>query len=265
MAIAGNWKASAIEPRAYVGADKWGTGINPVHAHDDDTGRRIAEGGSEPAPEELLGPEAWGYSPEDMPTGAALPYLEMYPGWDVSPDRAQTAGYPSWAETGDALRATDHGVAAERTTGPQPDTRLVQPFQGKLTGGVEPATESDPSQVFIQTSDTQLMKPLENTRATARGTDGARTTIQPIVTGQRIKEYSTRGGAMLPVQTDHIVRGWWNRSAGTGPAGYLQANEVVPTDPMQRNTAPDPYLGPLTGQGEDPGTNYGYTAGDFYV
>jgi hypothetical protein len=264
MAISGSWKASAIDPKAYVGAAKWGTGVNPVHAHNDTTGRDIAPGGSEPSPEELLGPEAWGYCPEDMQPGHALPYLETYPRWSPPAPRDATGGYPSWAQTGDTLRELDHGVAAERTTGYQPDTRQVMPFQGKLVGGVEPATEADVSQVLIQTSDVQLMKPLENVRATARGTDVPRSTITPVVTGQRIKQWSTRGDAMLPVQTDMIFRPWWMRGAGTGPAGYLAANQVVPTDPIQRDVPPDPYLGPLSGQGEDPGTNYGYTGSDYY-
>lgn len=267
MAIAGSWKASAIDPHAYVGAAKWGTGINPVHSHDDDTGRDIAPGGSEPSPEELVGAIDWGYCPEDMSAGLvqAPPYLAMFPGWDTDPGIEQSAqGYPSWQQTGDQIRGVDHGVALERTTGPEPDTRQVQPFRGKESGGVEPATEADVSQVLLQTSDVQLLKPLENVRATARGTDGARSTITPTVTGQRLRYWSTRGEAMLPVQTDHILRPWWTRNAGTGPVGYLAANQVDPVSPIQRDVPPDPYLGPLSGQGEDPGTNYGYVSGDYY-
>jgi hypothetical protein len=94
MAIAGTWKAGAVTPSEYVGATRWGTGINPIHGVYDNAGRPTASketliGGdpqSDFVPESVIGPELWGYSDEDALT---------YPGEDY---RYLTDEHPNWGQ-----------------------------------------------------------------------------------------------------------------------------------------------------------------------
>jgi hypothetical protein len=123
MAIAGSWKAGAVTPSEYVGALRWGTGINPIHGVRD-PGSRVTGvkenllplgAGDQGAdvPESILGPSQWGYCSEDaaMFPGEDYRYLEDdHPNWGENeagrPDRdgdiftegilPQLEGWPSW-------------------------------------------------------------------------------------------------------------------------------------------------------------------------
>lgn len=121
MAIAGSWKAGAVTPSEYVGALRWGTGINPIHEIRDGDGRPT--GTKEPlvpgdpqtdvVPEEILGPAMWGYCAEDAQFYGGEDYrylVEDHPNWGQNetgrPDRngrimedgryPQPMGWPSW-------------------------------------------------------------------------------------------------------------------------------------------------------------------------
>jgi hypothetical protein len=127
MAIAGSWFAGAVTPSEYIGATRWGTGVNPIHAQRNqgtrDTGIKenllplgtATEGGF--VPENILGPAMWGYSSEDAALfpGEDYRYLEAdHPNWGDTmvgrPDRdgeifaagrePQPEGWPSWGPHG---------------------------------------------------------------------------------------------------------------------------------------------------------------------
>jgi hypothetical protein len=104
MAIAGSWAAGAVGPSEYVGAARWGTGINPVHGHYDNQGRPTAsrepllmgDPQTDAVPEEIIGPAMWGYSAEDAAyySGEDYRYLtDEHPNWgDHSAGRADRDG-----------------------------------------------------------------------------------------------------------------------------------------------------------------------------
>lgn len=269
MAISGTWKSGAVQDRAYVGATKWGTGINPVHSKTDDgTGRNIAPGGSEPSPEELVGPEQWGYCGEDMP-GEHFEYIATYPEWDNGDDVTHTqvrpqldaAGYPSWGRyptTGGAgIRAVDHGAPAESGTHPQPSEPVSMGWLNKVRGQVNDSEVSAPEQYEVQTSMRQRDGTLVNTRAVTRQTDVDRSSLPCRIPGMREKHYSQRD---MDLKTqDVILRPYSYRSAGVGPSAYMdqQFNDWPARVPMTRTTPPDPYMGEQAG-------DYGYAGGDYF-
>lgn len=127
MAIAGSWRSGAVTPSEYVGATRWGTGINPIHAVRDAGSREtgIKENllplgsGSQGAdvPEDMIGPAQWGYSTEEaaLYPGEDYRYLaDDHPNWGDNsvgrPDRdgdimvagklPQPEGFPDWGPHG---------------------------------------------------------------------------------------------------------------------------------------------------------------------
>jgi hypothetical protein len=126
VAIAGTWKAGAVTPSEYTGAARWGTGINPIHAVRDGTGRPTAtkepliagDPQTDMVPEDIIGPSLWGYSAEDAAYYAGEDYrylLEDHPNWgDNETGRAdrdgdimteglypQPEGFPAWGPYND--------------------------------------------------------------------------------------------------------------------------------------------------------------------
>jgi hypothetical protein len=238
MAVAGTWKAGAITPSEYVGAERWGTGINPVHAVRDSGSRETgikenllplgaddAEGGV--VPEEILGPEQWGYSSEEASLfpGEDYRYLVTdHPNWDDGTvgraDRdgqimeagayPQPEGWPSWGPHGtggdqdfplqdypggENLRAYSDGSETETSRAiavPTPGWRGG--WLNKAHGALEEAEPSDPSQYEINTSMNQLHRQLDNGRAVARGTDDPRSSISNRLTGMKVKGYAKSFG-----------------------------------------------------------------------
>jgi hypothetical protein len=123
MAISGAWKAGAVTTSDYVGAARWGTGVDPIHGVYENQGRPIAS--REPlmkgdpqtgsVPENITGPLMWGYSDEDAAYygGEDYRYLaDDHPNWgedEAGGTRAdrdgdimqagippQAEGWPSW-------------------------------------------------------------------------------------------------------------------------------------------------------------------------
>jgi hypothetical protein len=129
MAISGAWKAGAVTPSEYLGAQQWGPGINPVHGVRSSQGRPVAsrepllrgDPQTDMVPEEIIGPAMWGYSAEDAAFYGGEDYrylVDDHPNWgDSEVGRAdrdggvmtpgvypQPEGWPSWgpAEVSDA-------------------------------------------------------------------------------------------------------------------------------------------------------------------
>jgi hypothetical protein len=104
VGIAGTWKAGAVTPSEYTGATRWGTGINPIHAVRDGTGRPTAikeplvagDPQTDMVPEDVIGPAMWGYSAEDAALYAGEDYrylIEDHPNWgDNEAGRADRDG-----------------------------------------------------------------------------------------------------------------------------------------------------------------------------
>lgn len=279
MAIAGTWKAGAVTPSEYTGALRQGTGINPIHSVRDPGSREtgIKENllplGTDPGaggivPEELLGPEMWGYSSEDaaMFPGEDYRYLEAdHPNWDQGivgrPDRdgdimtaglyPQPEGWPSWGPHGtggdpdfplqswpggEELRAYSDGADIERhhvIAVPTPGWRGG--WVNKAHGLIEEAETSDPAQYEINTSMNQLHRSLDNHRAVARGTDDPRSDIATRLTGQKVKHYAMSSGM----------------GGGPGTPDMAPVTQNLPYRPWYFRTAatpppPDTYFGTMT-------------------
>jgi len=231
MAISGAWKAGTVTPAEYVGALRWGTGINPIHAVPD-SGTRVTgikenllplgsgdDGGE--VPESLLGPEQWGYSSEEaaLYPGEDYRYLDDHPNWDDPTPRDQdsltdgpvgTRDWPSWGPHGtdpdspwplagypggDGMRAISEGAEIENAKAIAVPTRGWRGgWLNKAHGAVERAETSDPSQYEITTSMVQLDKTRVNDAAVLRGTDDPRAPIPTRLTGQKEKVYAKSSG-----------------------------------------------------------------------
>jgi hypothetical protein len=306
MAIAGSWAAGAVTPSEYVGALRWGTGINPIHAIPDSGSRETGvkenllplgadDGSGGAVPEELLGPEAWGYASDDMSSWAgaeAYDYVAAdHPGLGETtagrPDRAAVhEGWPSWGPHGghdhdfplpgwpggDELRAQSHGSAVENARAiavPTPGWRGG--WLNKAHGAVERAETSDPSQYEVATSLVQLDKTRVNDAAVARGTDDPRAPIPTRLTGQKEKHYAKSwrmgGGPGTPdmgQQGQNLpYRPWFFRSAGLPPPPDTFYGTMSGFDPIQRTLPADAgEFVTLQEAPPDDGT-YGYTEGDY--
>lgn len=238
MAISGAWAAGAITPSEYAGAQRWGTGINPVHAVRDSGTRETGikenllplgadDGSGASVPENLLGPEMWGYSSEDASAypGEDYRYLESdHPNWGENEhgrgDRDSIDGpqlyseqeWPSWGPHGapaddpdawplpawpggDELRSVSHGGEVENSRAIAVPTRGWRGgWLNKAHGAVEEAETSAPSQYEITTSMAQLHQTRVNDAAVHRGTDDPRAPIKTRLTGQKEKVYARSAG-----------------------------------------------------------------------
>ena len=237
MAIAGSWYSGAVTPSEYAGATRWGTGINPVHAVRDPGSREtgikenllpLGHGGTVTMPDELLGAEQWGYSPEDQAAYAGEDYRYMtddHPNWDVGTvgraDRdgrimavgpyPEPEGWPEWGPHfddnpvdgfplagptgGGGVRAYSDGAEIENAHAiavPTPGWRGG--WANKAHGAVEEAETSDPKQYEINTSMNQLHRSRDNGRAVTRGTDDVRSGIATRLTGMKVKAYAKSSG-----------------------------------------------------------------------
>lgn len=116
MAVSGTWKAGAVTASDYVGAARWGTGINPIHGTYSNQGRPTAtrepllpgDPQTDAVPEDIIGPAMWGYSAEDA---------AYYGGEDY---RYLEADHPNWG-AGEAGRADRDGRIMTEGAYPQPE------------------------------------------------------------------------------------------------------------------------------------------------
>lgn len=281
--LSGAWSQLNANANEYVGALKWGTGYNPVHEIYGEgpplrtTGRtpgpEEAEFDPGPFPGELLNPEEFGYTTEDIQTLDNFPGMPPGVGENRGALRSDMDEHPSWGPAipsgGTVFRTISEGANVFRhTPRSYPTETVTEGWDNKLTGPVEDAGTSSPSQYERQTSMQQVNPPegRNNAAAVARKTDDARANIMTRLTGQRIKPWSTgeRLQDMFPFQQDTIIRPFWYRQFGTGDPDQLAPNEMYVSEAIQREPAPDPYLGPNeTDQSvADNDFSYGYTTED---
>lgn len=305
--VSGAWAAKFQRSVPYVDARKWGTGINPVHAHRGPTGRPQNSklnanemGDLTPAhfavSQDFIEYGApWGYNPEDLAgldvygpaATAGVPILDdgSWPSWTGDNQNGQStpinranvrrAQFHPWGIGRRALNVL-HGMRAgayddDRWVSNQIPTETVsEGWVNKAASGMEVGEYPDDnvltaadSQLWVQTSMTQRDKTLNNERAMMRGTDADRTSISSRFAPMKLKIYSgeERHYDMFPYQIDDIPRPFYTRTAGTGPASYMQSNDQYPRSAMQRTPPPDPSMGipdtQLAGNGD-----YGYSGED---
>ena len=272
MAITGNY----LESVGYVGARKWGTGINPIHglttSGPPTKGESVTTAtgpnapGSEVLPEMLLNPTdeapefgytdeefssmVWGYGPQ---TGTA-----DRPATDVSTEQMRSYAptmYPGMGNEpgpsgGFAIRHEEHGdiVGVTAKLGDKEET-VGEGWENKEVAGVADSTVSSPNQYEVQTS----MQQRDQVRAGSQVQAGrASEQVAPIGSwrptwGMRIKPWSggRRHWDMTPRRQDDIIRPFWYRTAGTGYQEWMAANEAYnyQVEPLQRSPSPDPYSG----------------------
>jgi hypothetical protein len=240
----------------------------------------------------------WGYQPEDIAgldvyTPAAtqgIPIIDdaAYPAWagqdggdqegqstPVNRAHIRRESYHPWgmsqmART--ALRSIrggesdqDHHVSNQIPTETVSEGWENKPASGMHEGEYpdDNVTISADGQYIIQTSMVQRKKTLNNDRAMQRGTDEARTSVSSRLAPMKLKVYSgeQRHYDMFPYQIDDMPRAFYYRTAGTGPASYLETNEQSTRQAMQRTPPPDPSMGiPDTEVGAHDET--GYTSED---
>lgn len=152
MAISGAWKTGAITPVEYVGAERWGTGINPIHGVRDNTGQPLEakqtllpQVDESYVPEEIIGSAMWGYSAEDAAFYGGEDYRYLV---EDHPDLGQNSvGRPD--RDGDIMVAgVDPQPEGWPSWGPHEDDNPVDGFPvGGPPGGAALRAHSDGSEI----------------------------------------------------------------------------------------------------------------------
>lgn len=278
LPVTGSWYTRYANEQAYVGASRWGTGSNPIKEVYGEgpplrsTGR--IPGPDSPTPELSDVPSQvetafeYGYTMDDI---ATLTPDGLPPAWGTETDQIRNnAGiYPEWREDANQFRETNH-ASPELWSGhilqSFPTESVTEGWKNKESGAVADARTSDPSQYERQTSMQQVNPPegRNNAAAVTRATDDPRFNILTRLTGQKQKPWSQgqRNADMFPYQQDLIIRPFWYRIGATGDPGYLDANEMYVSDPIQRDVPPDPDMGPEETNVYTLEENDGYTAED---
>lgn len=278
LPVSGSWYTRYANEQAYVGAQRWGTGSNPIHEVWGEgpplrsTGR--LPGPDQPTPELSTVPSQvetafqYGYTMDDIDP---LTPVGMTPGWDEDTEEIRnTVGiYPAWNQDADNFRETNHadprlwsGIALQSF----PTESVTEGWQNKETGAVASARTSDESQYERQTSMQQVNPPdgRNNQAAVTRGTDDARFNILTRLTGQKVKPWSQgqRNTDMFPYQQDLIIRPFWYRIGATADSSMMDPNAMYVVDPIQRDVPPDPEMGPEETNVYAVEANDGYTVED---
>lgn len=255
---------------SYTGVRKWGTGINPIHSSSDDGTGRVMAPGEAPyglPPDSPLIDDQYGYTIEDLSASADYSFMREHPAWDEDAKRGQS-DLPSWGHrhgppSGTRIRSKKRGMNPREIEGQQnPSETVSEGWTNKTHGSVLDSTESDTSQLYVQTSDIQKNETRVNSAATTRGTDADRTDIPTRLTGMKVKNYSTgeRLEDMEPWTQDLYWRAFVVRTAGTADPAQMGVNEMYVSQPMTREVPADVDQGPLETDG-----GYGYVDGDYYV
>jgi hypothetical protein len=258
-----------------------------------------AQGNAADAPQDLLWgyPGGVDYSPDSFGAGADSAisvedvgwddtfYMDDHPAWNEPTQqmrlRADTGDQTRWGQSGARFRAMREGAQRYRTHSGQvlkgqgdayqpisaepvngyPTETVSEGWINKGTSFVADANPSADEQIFVMTSMRQRYNERDNRRSQLRGTDDERSTIPSRVMAMIEKVYSTgeRNYDMFPYQQDEIRRPFRNRTAGVGPAEWMQTNEYGLITPVIRTPPPDPAQGVPEVQYPD---NYGYTAED---
>lgn len=281
-----SWRAEL--PQSYTGARKWGTGINPVHA------RRINVGREDMALRNALPNTPYdsamleshglvdpgfdaGYTFEDdqfYEHPADTTYLSVHPSLGDPTPRGSADDYPSWGPGGDAipggtsLRSYKMGVPGKEQTYLQvPSATVSEGYRNKEYDPVPlDARIADDSQLYIQTSMVQRDAVQTNSHAVSRGTDDDRHSIASRIVGMQIPSYSggQRHEEMERVTQDGPPRSWLHRTAGTGPASWMEVNSMYVSEPMKREIPADVYQGPAETTSPDMTDYADYNTGDDY-
>jgi hypothetical protein len=209
-------------------------------------------------------------------------YMDDRPAWgNDAPKqkiRSSASTQTPWGSDGLVLRAVRAGAARYRRNPNQklpgqgygyqpvsaepsnsnPNETVSEGWINKATSFTAYAHPSDASQYEVQTSMRQRFGTRDNSRAQARSTDDERSKIASRVEPMIEKVYSQgeRLYDMFPYQIDQIERPFRYRTAGVGPAQWMEANEYSAITPVQRVPPPDPTAG------APEVSEYGYTAED---
>lgn len=289
MAIPRTFQGMGLSSVPYAGPQIWGSGVDPIHSVRTGDGRNIApDGVGILVDPELTDADSYGYTDEDF---TAYSNAESRwetgtvdrPGWNnqglTQDARSQvTEGWPAATDgngsgnnggppSGEYVRSLEHGAIASNTPTGVPMWEAAAGYESKMTDGViEPGSGiSDPRQYTMQTS----MQQLRRTRAGSQNSGSQSPYNAPIesrVPGQKVAGYSQGPGseyrhiAMRPFGQGMIYRPFWNRTAGTGPAGNMRPNAMYQSQPLNRVAPPDPHQGPNVLV--DAGSSWAYTDED---
>lgn len=284
--ITGGWVAANGNPADYSGALRWGTGVSPLYAQMGEgpplgiTGRNPETTPELPYPAQLLDPDMFGYSFEDLPYTSDNEYMETdvpsnnlvteitrehAPAYFPSPSLTPRPNGPS----GSWYRSISPPGYIDANTRPAsfPTETVTEGWENKQHGEVLSAETSALGQYERQTSMQQVDPPpgRNNAAAVLRGTDESRWNIKTRLTGMKVRPWSEgqRLADMFPFQQDLMLRPWWYRNAGVGHENWLVANEFIGQAPVQRDPPSEPDYGPHETSGTT-GPDYGYSPEDWY-
>lgn len=279
MALVAQWVSSNPQQIPTANALKWGNGIDPIHAeYGDGTGRGTATNPGQLTVDPSLTAIAstdsdYGYQDEDSAdalygygyqTGTADRSSWADPANEAMVRAATTDDYPSWKQSGKAIRAINKGASVTNSIKLGPDEDAAQGWENKVTSYVEDAGISDPSQYIMQTSMVQRDKVRAGTQ-----TPGGRASeyVAPIasrIPGMKLKVWtdlnSPRHRQMEPREQRQMIRPFSYRTAGTGFSDNMGPNSMYVSEPLSRTPPPDPYAGQETP--DDLGDGAGFTSED---
>lgn len=284
MAIA-SWRDNL--PMSYAGAQKQGTGINPVHALRSSV-LPVGRVGYEPnLPHGYMTGTAsgtglegfeWDWEANDEPQ-MDLGFTEAHPNWDERPPRATTQdeyvtieNMPPWGgfdydgPQGRAMRSWKKAMGwREQHAQEIPAGIAAEGWENKQHGEELDSRDSGTLQLYMQTSSQQRLKIQDNSRAVFRGTDEMRSEIASRQTGMKVKLFTppdnNRHEDMYPYQIEYRPRGWRFRSVGTGDVNWMTPNEQRDQYPIRRDVPPDVWQGDTEATFTEPD---GYYSEDFY-
>jgi hypothetical protein len=303
VAISGTWKAANVINDAYVGAQRWGTGIDPIHSVRDQYHKPVttklpleSTTAGEVVPDSIVEPTDWGYCAGDY-AGGIHDYREIeedhpgtpertlftrevtrkdipgnWPEWGASNTQSDDFPLASPTQPGTDFLSVRHASPMELShsnSTPYSDSRgIAGGWAHKARGAQLEAHTSDPSQYEINTSMRQVHGSSTNDRAVARyvpdlGGSSPRTPIKTRTAGMKAKTYA-RGVDMFPIQQDLPYRPFFYRSAGVPPMEQHSMNTMEGRAPIQHTVSPDPYQGDYSGTAQAEDNNYGYSTGDYY-
>lgn len=256
-AVTGAWRRTRA---VQAGAGIWGTGWNPVHAQRMGYGRNVAPS----PPTHLVDPVLTqqyesvpdgGYTSEDFHVIDAFGYGTQTgtadrPGVGDPDGRGRiNNGYPPWSNTGDVIRAENHGANRTNQQLVIPQHDAAQGWLNKAHGEEGLATPSDPSQYEVATSMRQRMEVREGSQAQPGRASQFLAPIASRLVGQKLRVNGSplRHNEMQRAAQSISIRGFWNRGAGTGPPEWMQVNEAYQSVPLQRTVPADPYQGAEVG------------------
>lgn len=285
MALTGNWKAQTqVQAQA---SENWGNGFDPVHAiRADADGRNIAPnvgaslGEVVPATwsdEQYVPGIEYGYTYDDSVFGYGTetgtddrPRMDtVTPEWRGDSALMSEDKQPSWGHdasglpAGTTVRKHSHGSLLSRLIKVSPTETVSEGWEDKVhLPRPEDAGTADAAQLIMQTSMMQRDRTREGSQRSGSQSEYAAPITSRMI-GPRIKPWSggQRHYDMQPREASYVIRPWWGRSVGTGPAAHMTPNEMTVREPLTRQVPADPY------QGADEPTpaapdNYGYVSED---